>query len=79
MAKIFDRFKNRFMKIFAKELRRIVPGKYLDDEFIELYDFLGVDPPEPSNDSPPSSRTPSRSQSLVQRYLFFFSGRVIRS
>lgn len=50
LDKIFDRFKARFTKLFAKDLKRIDPAKFRDKEFQELYGFIGVDMPEESED-----------------------------
>lgn len=61
--------------MFAKELHRIDPGKYLDDEFRELYDFIAIEPPEESADIAESSAGPSRSQSIVQRYFSHLKNR----
>lgn len=67
MSKLFNKFKNRFQKIFAKELQRIDPGQFVDEEFLELYNYICVDPPEESNGHTPSAASTSRCQSLVQR------------
>ncbi|KAF8069093.1 nuclear condensing complex subunit [Lyophyllum atratum] len=63
--KIFDKFNSRFTKIFAKEIQRIDGGRYLDEEFLEVYQFIGVDPPEKSLGRE-ESIVSSRSQSVVQ-------------
>ncbi|KAF5379027.1 hypothetical protein D9615_006072 [Tricholomella constricta] len=65
LEKIFDRFKTRFTKIFAKEIQRIDPSKYLDEEFLEVYNFINVDPPEESTGHVEESAVPSRRHSLV--------------
>lgn len=63
LDKIFDRFKARFTKLFAKDLKRIDPTKFRDKEFQELYGFIGVDMPEES-EGPfvVESTAPSRDQ-----------------
>ncbi|KAG6907366.1 hypothetical protein DXG01_009187 [Tephrocybe rancida] len=66
IEKIFDKFNNKFTKMFAKEIQRIDPGKYLDEEFLELYTFIGIDPPEESTGLDKTPEAPSRSQSVVQ-------------
>ncbi|RDB27802.1 Condensin complex subunit 3 [Hypsizygus marmoreus] len=66
VLKIFDKFKSRFGKIFVKDLQRIDPGKYLDDEFVELYHFIGIDPPEESSERTQSPAGTSRSHSVAQ-------------
>ncbi|KAG6841281.1 hypothetical protein C0991_000259 [Blastosporella zonata] len=63
--KILDKFISRFNKTFIKEIQHIDPGRYLDEEFIELYNFIGVDPPEESEVHDETPVAPSRSQSLV--------------
>ncbi|GLB42179.1 putative nuclear condensing complex subunits, C-term domain [Lyophyllum shimeji] len=65
VQKVFDKFNSRFRKIFVKEIQRIDPGKYLDEEFLEIYKFIGVDPPEESLGREESVAT-SGSQNLVQ-------------
>ncbi|KAF8182055.1 nuclear condensing complex subunit [Pholiota molesta] len=45
-----DRFKNRFLKMFDKELKEIDPLQYLDDELRDLYQRIGVDVPEEGED-----------------------------
>ncbi|KAG6899482.1 hypothetical protein C0993_009846 [Termitomyces sp. T159_Od127] len=51
--KAFDKFCNKFTKMYEKETECIDPGKYLDEEFLKLYQFIGVEPPEESSTSPP--------------------------
>ncbi|KAH0581314.1 hypothetical protein H2248_012409 [Termitomyces sp. 'cryptogamus'] len=67
VRKIFDRFYSKFAQMFEKEIQHINPGKYLDEEFLELYNFIGVDPPEENSgcEETPSVSSTSRSQSLV--------------
>ncbi|KIM46792.1 hypothetical protein M413DRAFT_23143 [Hebeloma cylindrosporum] len=48
--KIFDRFKNRFSSIFVKELKSIDPKQYIDDEFRDIYQRIGVDVPGEGDD-----------------------------
>jgi hypothetical protein len=62
LDKIFDRFKSRFAKIFGKDMKRIDPSKFRDKEFQDLYEFIGVDMPEESEDPFLESPTPSRDQ-----------------
>jgi condensin complex subunit 3 len=64
LDKIFNKFHSNFTQIFAKDLHHINPGQpeYQDEEFHTLYDFIGVDIPDPSSrvQSPShTSRTPS--------------------
>ncbi|KAG5636580.1 hypothetical protein H0H81_007551 [Sphagnurus paluster] len=66
IEKLFDKFKSRFTKLFTKELQRIDPGKYLDEEFLEVYNFINIDPPEKSLGREESVASSIRSQSLVQ-------------
>ena len=53
--KIFDRFKNRFLKVFAEELKTINPLEYMDDEFQDIYRWIGVDLPAQGDDEDRSS------------------------
>lgn len=46
VGKLFGRFKDRFSKLFADELREIDPTQYLDQEFCDLYQQIGVEVPE---------------------------------
>ncbi|KAG6812899.1 hypothetical protein H0H92_015634 [Tricholoma furcatifolium] len=59
--KIFDKFSNRFATMFAKEVESMNPGKYLDAEFLELYRFIGIDPPANSleDDEPTANQDDS--------------------
>jgi condensin complex subunit 3 len=50
IEKIFDRFKNRFSSVFVKELKSIDPRQYVDDEFRDIYQRIGVDVPEEGDD-----------------------------
>ena len=46
VAKLFGRFKDRFSKLFADDLRDIDPTQYLDQEFCDIYQQIGVEVPE---------------------------------
>lgn len=35
--------------MYEKQIQYIDHGKYLDEEFLELYNFIGIDPPEESS------------------------------
>ena len=50
IEKIFDRFKSRFSKVFAEELKTINPLDYVDEEFQETYRWIGVDVPGEGDD-----------------------------
>ncbi|KAG6849522.1 hypothetical protein H0H93_007772 [Arthromyces matolae] len=52
VEKIFNKFLNKFASTFEEEIERIDPRHYLDDEFVELYTFIGVDPPDESSEVP---------------------------
>ena len=54
---MFDRFKNRFSKVFAEELKTINPLEYLDDEFQDIYQWIGVDIPAKGDDEDRSSNS----------------------
>ncbi|KAJ8082006.1 hypothetical protein PM082_007852 [Marasmius tenuissimus] len=53
--RIFDRFKGKLMKSYEKEIEDIDPQAYLDDDFRQFYDFIGVKAPE----APPEPEEPS--------------------
>ena len=55
IEKIFDRFKNRFSKVFEEELKTINRLEYVDDEFEEIYRWIGVDIPAEGDDEDCSS------------------------
>lgn len=57
IEKIFDRFKNRFSNIFVKELKNIDPRQYIDDEFRDIYQRIGVDVPGEGDDGRIRSRS----------------------
>ena len=57
IEKIFDRFKNRFSGIFVKELKNIDPRQYVDDEFRDIYQRIGVDVPGEGDDGRIRSRS----------------------
>ena len=46
VGKLFGRFKDRFSKLFAEELRDIDPTQYLGQEFCDIYQQIGVEVPE---------------------------------
>ena len=46
VGKLFGRFKDRFSKLFANELGDIDPTQYLDQEFCDIYQRIGVEVPE---------------------------------
>ncbi|KAF8875410.1 nuclear condensing complex subunit [Gymnopilus junonius] len=50
VEKIFDRFKDRFSKMFEKEIDGINPQDFIDDEFRDIYQRIGVDVPEEGDD-----------------------------
>ena len=62
---MFDRFKNQFSKVFAEELKSINPLEYVDDEFQEIYQWIGVDIPAEGDDENRSSNSRGK-QKLVE-------------
>lgn len=46
MEKIFDKFRNRFVATFDKELEEIDATQYMDDEMRDLYQRIGMDAPK---------------------------------
>ena len=46
VGKLFGRFKDRFSKLFADELKDIDLTQYLDQEFCDIYQQIGVEVPE---------------------------------
>jgi condensin complex subunit 3 len=46
VGKLFGRFKDRFSKLFANELKDIDPTQYLDQEFCDIYQQIGVEVPD---------------------------------
>ncbi|KAL0578384.1 chromosome condensation complex Condensin, subunit G [Marasmius crinis-equi] len=66
--RIFDRFKNKFMKAHEKEIEEIDPRAYLDDDFREFYDSIGVKAPEPLPNEHEQAEPPS-TPALQERVL----------
>ncbi|KAF8814695.1 ARM repeat-containing protein [Phlegmacium glaucopus] len=66
IEKIFDRFKNRFLKVFADELKEINPLEYVDDEFRDVYQRIGVDVPAEGDKEDRSSRSRGKRKVVVQ-------------
>ncbi|KIK06440.1 hypothetical protein K443DRAFT_674418 [Laccaria amethystina LaAM-08-1] len=46
VGKLFGRFKDRFSKLFANELKDIDPTQYLDQEICDIYQQIGVEVPD---------------------------------
>ncbi|KAH9478497.1 Condensin complex subunit 3 [Psilocybe cubensis] len=65
VEKIFDRFKNKFTTMFEKELKEIDPLQYADDEFIDLYQRIGVDAPEQGYDGKVRFRSKNKRGALM--------------
>ena len=73
IEKIFHRFKNRFSKIFAEELKTINPLEYVDDEFQDVYRWIGVDIPAEDDDENRSSNSRGKqkaAEDAVARFEF---------
>jgi hypothetical protein len=51
---MIDRFKDRFLKVFDTRLDAIDARAYVDDEFVNLYESIGMDLPDP--DAAPKKR-----------------------
>lgn len=81
IEKIFDRFKNRFLKVFADELKNINPLEYVDDDFRDIYQRIGVDVPAEGDNEGRSSRSRGK-QKVVEdagdRFGFLLSSYVRR-
>lgn len=71
IEKIFDRFKNRFSKVFADELKTINPLEYVDEEFREVYQWIGVDVPTEDDDEDRSSRSRGKQKAVEDTTVRF--------
>lgn len=60
--KLFTKFKDKFYDLFEKGLRDIKPKDFLDEEFRDIYQRIGVDVPEEDEAEAPRVRSPSRGQ-----------------
>ncbi|KAL0058503.1 chromosome condensation complex Condensin, subunit G [Marasmius tenuissimus] len=69
--RIFDRFKGKLMKSYEKEIEDIDPQAYLDDDFRQFYDFIGVKAPEapPEPEEPSETAMPPSTPVLKERPL----------
>ncbi|KAK1232890.1 chromosome condensation complex Condensin, subunit G [Marasmius sp. AFHP31] len=69
--RIFDRFKGRLMKSYEKEIEDIDPQAYLDDDFRQFYDYIGVKAPEapPEPEGPSETEMPPSTPVLKERPL----------
>ncbi|CAA7257465.1 unnamed protein product [Cyclocybe aegerita] len=65
--KLFGRFKTKFSTLFEKELKEIDPQEYLDDEFRDVYQKMGVDVPEEGEDGQVRRRSRSKAKSKGKR------------
>ncbi|PPQ76775.1 hypothetical protein CVT24_010736 [Panaeolus cyanescens] len=45
IEKLFDKFRKRFMTMFEEELKSIDPRQFIDDEFRDIYQRIGVEVP----------------------------------
>lgn len=45
IEKLFDKFKKRFTTTFTEEIKAIEPREYVDDEFRDIYQRIGVEVP----------------------------------
>ena len=76
IEKIFDRFKNRFSKVFAEELKTIKPLEYVDDEFQDIYRWIGVDIPAEGDEEDRSSNSRGKQKAVEDaavRFGFFLA------
>ena len=73
IEKIFDRFKNRFSKVFAEELKSINPLEYLDDEFQDIYKWIGVDIPAEGDNEDRNSNSRSKQKAIQHAVVRFGS------
>lgn len=64
IEKIFDRFKNRFSTVFADELKKINPLEYVDDDFRDVYQRIGVDVPAEGDNEALSSRSRGKQKAV---------------
>ncbi|KAJ3509746.1 hypothetical protein NLJ89_g5062 [Agrocybe chaxingu] len=65
--KLFERFKTKFSTLFEKELKEINPQEYLDDEFRDIYQKMGVDVPEEGEDGQVRRRSRAKAQGKGKR------------
>ncbi|KAF4618520.1 hypothetical protein D9613_009993 [Agrocybe pediades] len=56
IERIFDRFKNKISSMFEKEAKEIDPQEYIDEEFRDIYQRIGVDVPGEGDDGKARSR-----------------------
>ena len=71
IEKIFDRFKDRFFKVFAEELKTINLLEYVDDEFPDIYRWIGVDIPVEGDDEDRSSNSHGEQKAVEDAVVRF--------
>jgi len=76
IEKIFDRFKNRFSKAFTDELKEIDPLEYVDDDFRDIYQRIGVDVPAKGDNEDRGSRSRGKQKVAEDRFVFLLPSHV---
>ncbi|PFH49330.1 hypothetical protein AMATHDRAFT_76233 [Amanita thiersii Skay4041] len=53
LSRLFERFKNRVLIMFEQDLNRLESSWFVDDEFRDLYQYIGIDMPEEQQENSP--------------------------